>query len=244
MNDQQNRWGPPAHDLTRAKWPARRMAVVLTLVAAVALGGTAFALVPRLVASPHAGGAQELPATWSPSIVDASGTPAGAGMAGSSEASPATGPPSTAASRPPAGPAPASHWLMNEKTGTTAHDSVAGHHAKFVGGVYWAADRGGAVSFNGTGTLTTSGPVIDTSKSFTISAWAKISINQRWSVIAAQYGNRASGFLLGYSHVTQSWTFGMPQADVDDPDNSDIDTASGAAIVQHGVYYHVVGVYD
>ena len=81
-------------------------------------------------------------------------------------------------------------WLMNESAGPLAADSSgrtqtgspttsAISNATVSGtGVTWSAsDRpgGGAATFNGTGgQIATAGPVLNTTQSFTVSAWVKL----------------------------------------------------------------------
>lgn len=65
-------------------------------------------------------------------------------------------------------------WRLNDGTGTTARDSIGTNHATLRGGATWSTDHNGSVNLNGTNAyLNTAGKVIDTTKSFSVSAWLK-----------------------------------------------------------------------
>jgi hypothetical protein len=86
-------------------------------------------------------------------------------------------PPASAAAP---GPAPAGQWQFGEGSGTTTADSSGNSHTGTLGtGVTWAAPEVGAhsIATNGTAagavtvTVTVTGAVVNTSLSYTASAW-------------------------------------------------------------------------
>jgi hypothetical protein len=73
-------------------------------------------------------------------------------------------------------PAPAGQWTFNEGSGTTTADvSGNGHTGTLGAGVTWAAPEVGAhsIATNGTsaGSVSIPGAVVNTSLSYTVSAW-------------------------------------------------------------------------
>ncbi|GIJ54943.1 ricin-type beta-trefoil lectin domain protein [Virgisporangium aurantiacum] len=102
-------------------------------------------------------------------------------------------------------------WLpMNETTGDTAVDaSGTGHPATLTGGATWGPGRvGNALSLNGTtASAATGSPVVQTTRSFTVSVWARPSRTDSWFGAVAQDDTRHSGFALETSPGTGCWEF-------------------------------------
>jgi hypothetical protein len=78
-------------------------------------------------------------------------------------------------------PAPAGQWQFSEGSGTTTADSSGNGHTGTLGsGVTWAAPEVGAysIALNGTAagavTVTVTGAVVNTSASYTVSAWVNL----------------------------------------------------------------------
>jgi glycerophosphoryl diester phosphodiesterase len=140
-------------------------------------------------------------------------------------------------------PPSAANWRLAESGGTTAHDTAGGHDATLNGTGTWnTADHGGSIELDGsTGYLATAGPVLDTSASFTVSAWAKLDDTSVNSTFVAADGAHASAFQLYYSTV-HGWTFNRHGSDVDA--TAIIRSYSGPDAVSTGVWTHLVGVYD
>jgi RHS repeat-associated protein len=134
-------------------------------------------------------------------------------------------------------------WALGETSGTTAADSAGNANATLSGGVTWSAERGGSLAFDGASgsAACTTGPVVDTTRSFSVTAWVKLSslpTSNKYAV--SQDGTRRSGFLLGYSAETNRWRMMMSTP------NSD--TASvvreSTTVPSVGTWTHLVGVYD
>ncbi len=129
-------------------------------------------------------------------------------------------------------------WSFDEGQGTTAADGVGDHAASGAG--TWVAghgESGSAIKLNGTNqSFTTEGPVVDTTGSYTISAWAQLDKTPggAWSTIVGQDSSLgSSAFYLQYGGGGR-WAFsyeGEPRAEY---------------VVQPvlGDWYHVVGVRD
>jgi hypothetical protein len=111
---------------------------------------------------------------------------------------------------------------------------------------YLAGDLG-SVSFAGTSGMYTSGSVIRTDESFSVSAWVSVdSVPVRNMTAVSQDGSLQSAFFLGarlYSGVPK-WAFAMENAD--SATTVVFTHASGDVITDDdtGAWVHLVGVYD
>ncbi len=138
-------------------------------------------------------------------------------------------------------------WKLDEAAGAgRAEDAYGTYPAGKVGGVtFGAAGRfGNAVHLDGTtGHLKTTGPVVDTTGSFTVSAWARLPAAKptHASIIATQAGAQRNGFELYYSSSYDRWIFNRYDTDTT---GSTITRAQSTAVPQGGVWTHLTGVYD
>ncbi|WP_329568476.1 LamG-like jellyroll fold domain-containing protein [Kitasatospora sp. NBC_01266] len=143
---------------------------------------------------------------------------------------------------------PAGRWLMNDNTGNTGNDSAGGHPVTFQAGSSWSGDstRGTVVSFNGSnGYGATSGPVLNTSQSFSVAAWVKLNSLSSGTAIVSQSGTNASNFFLYYSPWAHSWAFAINSADATTNSMTAIyGPNSGSSSPQTGVWAQVAGVYN
>ncbi|TQS26075.1 LamG-like jellyroll fold domain-containing protein [Microbispora sp. KK1-11] len=141
-----------------------------------------------------------------------------------------------------------SYWKLDEAAGAPRAEEAGGAYpAGPQGGVtFGSAGRfGKAVHLDGTtGYLKTGGPVLpDTTKSFSVSAWAKLPATKptHAAIIATQAGARRSGFELYYSSSYDRWIFNRYNNDNDD---DVITRAQSTAVPEGGVWTHLAGVYD
>src|SRR5436190_13442422 len=92
---------------------------------------------------------------------------------------------------------PTGHWTFDEGSGTTAADSSAGGHPLTLqNGASWGPGVVGAhsLSLQGGGqNAASSGPVIDTTKSFTVSAWVNLARLGGYQTFVSQDGSQVSG---------------------------------------------------
>lgn len=139
--------------------------------------------------------------------------------------------------------APVGHWSFDEGSGGTAADSAGGHPVTWAGGVTWGAGRIGASArldgANGYGETT--GPVVHTDRSLTVSAWVRLTGTAHDATVAAQAGGVNSGFQLAYSKSADRWTFGKP---LDDTGTTDVARAVSDQPPVLDAWTHLVGVYD
>lgn len=105
---------------------------------------------------------------------------------------------------------------------------------------------GTVLSLNGTGGYGTTGTtqVIDTGRSFTISAWANLAnLSSPYATIAAEAGTQASGFYLQYNTSWGGWCLNFMASDA-----ANAAGAPGVACTTTtptlNTWYHIVGVYN
>ena len=112
---------------------------------------------------------------------------------------------------------PAGHWPLTDGTGTTAADSSgSAKPATLATGASWASDpaRGGVLATNGsTGFATTAGPVLDTTQSYSVGAWVKLTSTAGYATAVSQDGTSSSGFYLQYSLQDNKWAFSQVPTD-------------------------------
>jgi hypothetical protein len=152
--------------------------------------------------------------------------------------------PSLAAAAAP--PAQTGHWTFDEGAGTTAADSSGGGHPLTLqGGASWGPGIVGAhsLALNGSGQFAeASGPVIDTTQSFTVSAWVYLTRTSGYQTFVSQNGTQISGFFLQLRADTGRFAFTRPA--YDSPKALGIIASAPNIIPQPNEWYHLAGVYD
>ncbi|MFF3956729.1 LamG domain-containing protein [Streptomyces sp. NPDC001890] len=137
---------------------------------------------------------------------------------------------------------PSGIWhLDNALTDAT----TATQHPLTSSGATWdtlARSGSGAAKFNGTSAyLSTPGAVLDTTKSFSVSAWARLEKKDVNYTVLSQAGTNASGFQLYYSTAANAWVFNRHQTDVSAPA---ITRSIGAKPPVLNAWTHLAGVYN
>jgi hypothetical protein len=142
-------------------------------------------------------------------------------------------------------PGPVADWTLDEADdGTVAEDSSGNDRtATLAGGATWVDGvTGGALHLDGTsGHAATAGPVLDTTKSFSVSAWIRLTDKTRNAVALTQVGNRASTFALYYSSAYGKWIFNRTTVDGDATTFVRAVSTTTPAI---DTWVHLAGVYD
>ncbi len=141
---------------------------------------------------------------------------------------------------------PAGWWRLNETAGTAGSDASGNQHpVALSAGASWSGGSSSALQLDGsTGAAATAGPVLDTTQSFTVSAWVNAAAftSGKDMTVAEQDATHQSGFYLGYdSSAPGHWTFARARQDTsnaawvlaDSPDTPSANT-----------WYHLVGVFD
>ncbi|TQJ21193.1 concanavalin A-like lectin/glucanase superfamily protein [Micromonospora sp. A202] len=157
---------------------------------------------------------------------------------------------------------PVARWGLETYPGVTAANALddmqqsppSGRTPLSSGSVSWTGDlrmiRGETASFNGTSSaLATAGPVLDTTRSFSVAGWVRLGVLPTTSdmVVAAQAGTSTTGFQLGTrlegSPATPRWSFMMKDTDLTTSTSRPaVSAALTAADV--GRWTHLAGVYD
>ncbi|OAH14145.1 LamG-like jellyroll fold domain-containing protein [Streptomyces jeddahensis] len=140
---------------------------------------------------------------------------------------------------------PAGWWKLNQTSGTNVTDaSGTGNTATAGSGVTWADD---AAKFNGSSTgtgdvIATSSPVLDTTASYTVSAWVNLADTSTYRTFVAQGGTNRASFYLQYSKADNAFRFHAASSDATSPSAFYDATASSAPTLN--TWTHLVGVFD
>ncbi|MFD9594587.1 LamG-like jellyroll fold domain-containing protein [Kitasatospora sp. NPDC059973] len=89
---------------------------------------------------------------------------------------------------------------------------------------------------------TTGGPVVDTARSYSVSAWAYLTGTNDYATVAAQSGTSVSAFYLQYSKAFNAWTFVSPSGDSTGPASYPAAFASKPPALN--TWTHLVATYD
>ncbi|MGE5155881.1 MAG: LamG domain-containing protein, partial [Betaproteobacteria bacterium] len=142
-------------------------------------------------------------------------------------------------------PPAAGRWGMDNPASFVASDGsgLAGtHDATLSSGAGWGLGRAGsALTLDGTsGTAVTSGPVIRTDQSFTVSAWVNTTDTSTSTIDTAvtQEGANVGSFFL--QKRFGNWAFGRPASD----SSSTITWATSTTPASASTWTHLTGVYD
>ncbi|MFJ9628913.1 LamG-like jellyroll fold domain-containing protein [Streptomyces sp. NPDC101175] len=116
---------------------------------------------------------------------------------------------------------PAGWWKLDQTSGRSVTDaSGTGNTATAGSGVTWLS--GGGAQFDGTTTgtgsvIATNGPVLDTSASYTVSAWVNLTDTSTYRTFVAQGGTNRPSFYLQYSKGDNAYRFHVAGEDASSP---------------------------
>ncbi|MEU8139229.1 LamG domain-containing protein [Streptodolium elevatio] len=177
----------------------------------------------------------------SPPVASGSADPSGGPAASNAVPAPgATPAPTAPAAAPPvAVPADAvAHWELDQG----AADTGERFHGTTSGIVTWSPEQSGSAFFAGGGSIQTREPVVDTTRSFTIAAWAKVTETKAHQTIVAQDGTQVSGFYLHYNKDARTWAFVRTSEDAANP--AQWYTAAASQPAKIGAWTSLAAVYD
>ncbi|MFC4503263.1 MULTISPECIES: LamG domain-containing protein [Streptomyces] len=113
-------------------------------------------------------------------------------------------------------------WNLADEAGGEAHDESGEYSATAGSAVAFGVDGPGgkadkAAHFDGTAEsyLDANETVLDSAKSFSVSAWVRPTALDRNMTVISQDGTGEPGFTLGYDASAQTWKFSVPVNDVD-----------------------------
>ncbi|MGH3736071.1 MAG: LamG-like jellyroll fold domain-containing protein [Micromonosporaceae bacterium] len=147
------------------------------------------------------------------------------------------------------GAPPVAHWRVDgfdTETGL-ADGSGNGHHATVSNATmgstaYWAGGRhDDALHVSEPGHVATAGPVLDTAKTFSVSAWVRLDRLGGRPAVVSQDGTRTAGFQVQATPEGR-WSFVMFNADVDGGGGEG--RVTSATPVRVGGWTHLVAVRD
>ncbi|MFC7484762.1 LamG domain-containing protein [Luedemannella flava] len=162
-----------------------------------------------------------------------------------------------------AGPSPAkARWLLNDATeqadeagnpvGPVARDDTGlGNTASVDGATLGVPGRitpgkdgqpRTAARFSGTNAAITAPAVVDTSKSYSVSAWVKLADTSTNHLVANAWGSDHSAFYLWYTTATNRWVFETTSND--NATGYTYSTVTSDAVPVVGAWTHLTGVYD
>jgi len=142
-------------------------------------------------------------------------------------------------------------WTFDRVNGIMALDeSGHGNNLALVGdNAMWTQDAkvgAGALKLSGSSYAETAGPVVDTTRSFTVAAWVNFSAIEKkgCQTVVAIDGTKVSAFYLQLNHLAgDRFVFLRREKDDDELHMKPIWARSGAAVVRNA-WYHLAGVYD
>ena len=144
---------------------------------------------------------------------------------------------------------PSAWYPLNQTSGSTVTDASGSGNTAAATGVTWntASDGTTSAQFAGTGSqqIATNGPVLNTTGSFTVSAWVNLSsLPTHNATVVAQSGNVNSAFMLqyNYAHIGKPlWSVDDTSADAASPS---FPAAYSTAAPTVNTWTHLVDVYN
>ncbi|WP_405016966.1 hypothetical protein OHV05_07605 [Kitasatospora sp. NBC_00070] len=141
----------------------------------------------------------------------------------------------------------ADQWLLSSAStvGSQASDSAGINKATGVGSLSWTTDHkntaNGAANLNGT-YYKTEKSAVDTSRSYSVSAWVKLANTDNYETFVTQNGKDRGAYYLQYSKAYNAWSFVTPGAD--DYGTGIYHHASAATPPQLNTWTHLVAAFD
>ncbi|MGW2722748.1 LamG-like jellyroll fold domain-containing protein [Streptomyces sp. NPDC001492] len=141
---------------------------------------------------------------------------------------------------------PAGWWKLNQTSGKSVTDSSGtGNTATAGSGVTWSDD---AAQFSGDTTgkgdiIATNSPVLDTTASYTVSAWVKLSDTSTFRTFVAQGGTNRSSFYLQYASSQGAFRLISPSEDASGTPTAYYNAYASSAPALN-TWTHLVGVFD
>lgn len=133
---------------------------------------------------------------------------------------------------------PQAPWQLDQTAGRAAG---AANQWQLQGGAHWLSDQNGPLSLNGTGAFADAGRgVLDTSRSYTVSAWVSFTGVDGYQTLISQDGKSLSGFYLQKRGDDGKFALAVREADAP---NAPLALVESSSVPQVQVLYHVVGVY-
>ncbi|MFK4085750.1 LamG domain-containing protein [Kribbella sp. NPDC020789] len=141
-------------------------------------------------------------------------------------------------------PGPIGSWRFDDSSGTTAADDPGlTHPLTLAGATFENAGRvNGAVAFDGVDDYASATEaVVDTSQSFSIATWVRLTDLSKPAVVAAVNGTNTAAAGLGYDSSTKRWVFARTASDIRNPV---VYKASSSQAPVNGAWSHLIATSD
>src|SRR5690606_37155881 len=132
-------------------------------------------------------------------------------------------------------------WLFDQVDGAIAVDTSANGILGTLFGNPLPGPVGGALQVNGGPEVSSEGAVLDTRRSFSVSARVKLADKSGTQTVVSQDGNRYSAFALQYDAGEYAWSMGLRDSDGAD---TETDVALSGSRPRTGIWTYLTGVYD
>ena len=138
---------------------------------------------------------------------------------------------------------PVAWFNLSQPSGTAVLDSITGGPSAVASGVTWDSSEG---TFSGSAgsQVSTAGPVLDTTGSFTVAAWVNLTSRGTGNqAVVSQAAGTNNGFELRYNHGTGNWELARP---LTDSSGSAVAVAGSgaAATATTGTFTFLAGTYN
>ncbi|MFE7958248.1 LamG-like jellyroll fold domain-containing protein [Streptomyces sp. NPDC057413] len=148
------------------------------------------------------------------------------------------------------GAGPSGYWRLSDTSGSAGANEVNTGHATYnnvtlnAAGPFGASDVKAASFANASSSWASPGTSeVDTSKSFSVSAWVNLASTTRNYTAVSQDGTYHAGFYLGYEHTQNKWALRVPTAD-SSSGNLTTQAVYSTAIAATGQWTHLAASYD
>ena len=136
------------------------------------------------------------------------------------------------------------YWKLDEASGNAAADSSGHNHTATVVGATFVTGKVGAhaANFNGTSAYAeATGPVVDTTKPYTVAAWVQLTAVTGFKTAVSIDGASVSAFFLQL-RGDSGGRFGFSALPTDAPGTATF--ALGKTTPMVNTWYHIAGVFD
>ncbi|MFI6164720.1 LamG-like jellyroll fold domain-containing protein [Micromonospora haikouensis] len=135
---------------------------------------------------------------------------------------------------------PTGWWQMGEAAGYEAYDSSPSQRTLYsYNGTVGRSD--GAALFTRTNVLQTTQPALNTTQSYSVSAWVKLSDLNQDQTVVGEGGNNNGAFFLKYSKSYNRWEFAAARTDTTSTTWSAARSSAAPAV---NTWAHLVAVFD
>ncbi|MCX4609675.1 LamG-like jellyroll fold domain-containing protein [Streptomyces mirabilis] len=148
------------------------------------------------------------------------------------------------------GASPSGYWRLNDTSGSAAANEVNTAHATYnnvtlnAAGPFGSSDvKAASFAYASSSYASPGAAEVDTTKSFSVSAWVNLATATRNYTAVSQDGTYHAGFYLGYEHTQNKWALRVPTAD-SSSGNLSTQLVYSTSTAVTGQWTHLVATYD